>query len=392
MSDERLELLIVGGGPAGFTAAEAYREAGGEGAVAIIAAEERMPYQRPPLTKELLRGESGEDELPLADESWLGEQDVRLVGGRAVTLDAHARTVALSGGRILSYARCLLSTGAEPTRLPVPGADDPGVRVLRNLDHLRELEARLSDQAPVVVVGSGFIGCEIAASLRMRGHSVTLVSDEPAPNVERLGAAPAARIRGWLEETGVELRLGAEVERIVREDDSFAVHTETARVPVRGALVVMATGVAPRSELARAAGAALSEDGAIRVDAAMRTSLDGVLAAGDVALAHNATAGRPVHVEHWGDALAHGEVAGRSAAGAQAVWDDVPGFWSSIGTRTLKHAAWGDGFDDVRLEDHGDGAFTAWYGQAGRLVGVLTHDADEDYERGGKLIAEGAAW
>ena len=315
---------------------------------------------------------------------------MRLVGGRAVSLDAPARTVALAGGRVLSYARCLLSTGAEPTRLPVPGADDPGVRVLRSLDHLRELQARLSDGAPVVVIGSGFIGCEIAASLRMRGHPVTLVSDEPAPNVERLGAAPAARIRGWLEETGVELRLGAQVERIVRGGDSFAVHAEDA--PARGALVVMATGVAPRSELARAAGAQLSEAGAIRVDAAMRTSLDGVLAAGDVALAHNATAGRPVHVEHWGDALAQGEVAGRSAAGAQAAWDEVPGFWSSIGNPTLKFAAWGDGFDERAARGPRRRRLQRVVRRRGRLVGVLTHDADADYERGGKLIADGAAW
>ncbi len=315
---------------------------------------------------------------------------MRLIGGRAVALDAGARTVALAGGRELRWARCVLATGAEPTRLPVPGADDPGVRVLRSLDHLRELLARLPDGEPVVVIGSGFVGCEIAASLRARGHPVGLVSDEPLPNAARLGEAAAARIRGWLEDEGVELRLGAEVERIERVEHGLAVHARTARVD--GALVVMAAGVSPRSELARAAGAQLADDGRVRVDASMRSSLDGLLAAGDVALARNATAGRPLAVEHWGDALGQGRVAGAAAAGAAAEWDAVPGFWSTIGTRTLKHAAWGDGFDEVRFDAHADGGFTAWYGRDGRLVGVLAHEADDDYERGRELIAEGAAW
>lgn len=389
MSD-RFELLILGAGAAGFATADAYRRAGGEGRVALVADEERMPYRRPPLSKELLRGELAERELPLADESWLGEQDVRLVGGRAMALDADARTVGLAGGRTLEYGRCVLATGAEPVRLPVLGADDPGVRVLRSLDHLRELTTRLGDGTSVVVIGSGFIGCEIAASLRLRGHRVTLVSDEPLPNAARLGDAAARLIRDWLEEEGVTLRLGTEVERIERDPDGFAVHAGEACA--RGALVVMAAGVAPRSELARAAGLQLSDDGAVCVDASLRTSRDGLLAAGDVAFARNATAGRPLRVEHWGDALAHGSVAGRTAAGADASWAEVPGFWSTIGRRTLKHAAWGDGFDEVRFEQHADGAFTAWYGARGRLVGVLAHAADDDYARGRELIAQGAAW
>ncbi len=387
---DRFELLIVGAGPAGFATADAYRRAGGAGEVALVADEERMPYRRPPLSKELLRGELAEDELPLAGESWLREQHVRLIGGRAMALDVDERTVRLAGGRTLEYGQCVLATGAEPVRLAVPGADDPGVRVLRSLDHLRELTARLRDGTPVVVVGSGFIGCEIAASLCIRGQQVTLVSDEPLPNAARLGDAAAQRIRDWLEDEGVTLRLGSEVERIERDGDGFAVHAGDVRA--RGALVVMAAGVAPRSELARAAGLQLSDDGAVRVDASLRASREGLLAAGDVALARNATAGRPLRVEHWGDALAQGEVAGRTAAGAEASWAEVPGFWSTIGTRTLKHAAWGDGFDDVRLEEHPGGGFTAWYGARRRLVGVLAHDADEDYERGRELIAQGVEW
>ena len=117
------------------------------------------------------------------------------------------------------------------------------------------------------------------------------------------------------------------------------------------------------------------------MDGAMRSECEGVLAAGDVCLAENGAAGRALRVEHWGDALAHGEIAGLTAAGMSAAWDTVPGFWSSFGERTLKYAAWGDGFDDVTLQTHANGAFTALYRREGRLVGVLTHDADADYER-----------
>ena len=388
MTDE-LELLVVGGGPAGLSAARAYRDAGGRGAVAIVTDEHRMPYNRPPLTKELLRGESSEDDLPIEPEAWLPEHGVRLLGGRAVTLDAGAHTLMLSGGRELRYRSCVLATGAEPIRLPVPGADYPAVRVIRTLDHVRELNARLRDRDPVVVIGAGFIGCEIAASLRRRGHPVTLVSDEQEPNAARLDLEPARRIHAWLDEEGVGVNLGCEVEEIVAGECGLEVRG--GAVPVQGRVVVMAAGVAPRGELAAGAGLELA-GGAVPVDAGMRTGELGLYAAGDVAFAENAAAGRPLRVEHWGDALGQGEVAGRSAAGQRAQWDAVPGFWSTIGGHTLKYSAWGDGFDESRLEQHGDGAFTAWYGRDGRIVGVLAHDADGDYERGRALIAEGAPW
>jgi 3-phenylpropionate/trans-cinnamate dioxygenase ferredoxin reductase subunit len=386
---EPYSLLVVGGGPAGLSAARSYRQAGGDGPVAIVADEARMPYQRPPLTKELLRGESAEADLPLEDEAWLDEQRVDLVAARAVSLDAQRRQVLLSGGRELHYVSCLLATGAEPTRLSVPGADRPWVHVVRTIEHLRLLTERLGEADRVVVIGSGFIGCEIASSLRARGHSVDLLSDEALPNIDRLGDAQAGILKDWLTEDGVGLHLGASVRRIERVDGAVIVGTETERVV--GDLVVMATGVAPRSELASQAGLEL-DGGAVPVSAAMRTAHDGLLAAGDVCRADNLAAGRPLRVEHWGDALGQGEIAGQTAAGVEGGWDDVPGFWSTIGRRTLKYAAWGDGFDASRLDRDGDGAFVAWYGLEGRIVGVLTHERDDDYERGRDLIAAGASW
>jgi 3-phenylpropionate/trans-cinnamate dioxygenase ferredoxin reductase subunit len=384
-----VELLIIGGGPAGLAAARSYRELRDEGEVVIVADEHRMPYERPPLTKELLRGELGFDELAIEDEDWLTEQRVQLISGRAARLDPEARTVTLSGGRRLTYVTCVLTTGAEPTRLPIPGADHPRVRVVRTANDVRELLDRLGDSARVAVIGSGFIGCEIAASLRMRGHRVELLSDESAPNAARLGDEAAGIIRDWLREDGVTLALGTPVDRIEPGGETAAVIAGDQRIEAD--LIVMASGVSPRSELAAAAGLEL-DDGGIAVDASMRTGRDGLLAAGDVCRAFNVAAGRTLRVEHWGDALAQGEIAGKTGAGVNVDWDSVPGFWSTIGIRTLKYTAWGDGYDQSHLEHHDNGGFTAWYGAGATIVGVLTHDADEDYQRGGRLIAEGARW
>jgi NADPH-dependent 2,4-dienoyl-CoA reductase/sulfur reductase-like enzyme len=386
---ERLALLVIGGGPAGLSAARSYREAEGAGPVAIVADEHRMPYRRPPLTKELLRGESGEDELPLESETWLAEHGVGLISGRAVALDPARREVMLSGGRTLSYERCVLTTGAEPKRLPIPGADDPAVRVLRTFDHLLQIDRRLPSADSVVVIGSGFIGCEIAASLRSRGKAVTLVSDEEAPNAARLGTEAANEIARWLLQDGVELKLATEVEAIERHGESLEVTAGTSRLS--SPLVIMAAGVAPRSELAACAGLEL-EGGAVPTDSGMRTEREGLLAAGDLCFAQNTIAGRRLRVEHWGDALGQGAVAGSTAAGVEAGWSEVPGFWSTIGPRTLKYAAWGDGYDQARMDRHNGGGFTVWYAHQHRLVGVLTHEADEDYERGQAMIAEGDPW
>ncbi len=387
---ERYGLLAIGGGPAGLAAARGYRAAGGAGEVAIVTDEQRMPYNRPPLTKELLRGETSENDLAIEEEDWLDEQRVTIIGSRAMAIDAGAREVTLAGGRRVSYEECVLATGGEPKRLPVPGADHPRVRTVRTLDDLRELTARLQRDAPVVVVGSGFIGCEIASSLRFRGHRVRLVSDEQAPNEARLGGDAAAIIKQWLVQDGVELHLGVEVKSIEIVEHGVEVHGADGRA-LTGSLAVMAGGIAPRGELAGAAGIEL-DDNAVPVNAAMRTTIEGLLAAGDVCKADNVSAGRALRVEHWGDALAQGEIAGRNAAGQQAEWDEVPGFWSTIGGRTLKYQAWGDGFEQAELRRHDDDGFTARYGMDGKLVGVLTYEADSDYDAAAEQIKRGDPW
>jgi 3-phenylpropionate/trans-cinnamate dioxygenase ferredoxin reductase subunit len=384
------DLLVVGGGPAGHSAATAYRAAGGTGPVVLLAGEGRAPYERPPLSKKLLRGELAPEALPLADHSaFYEEQEITVRHDVARSLHPGDRYVRLSGGASeITYQRCILATGAQPVRPPIPGADQDGVHLLRTVTDALALRAAAAPGKHVLVLGSGFIGCEAAASLRLRGCDVTLVSREPAPQAQRLGDEVAQRLAAWLAGAGVDARYERELTAIGPGLRAELSNGST----VDAELILLAGGVAPDTVLARDAGLALADGGKVAVDAAMRTSAPGVLACGDCCKAEHAIAQRALHVEHWGDALAQGEVAGWSAAGREASWDTVPGFWSTIGTSTIKYAAWGDGYATTHLVDHGDGAFTAWYAdEAGACVGVLTHDRDADYETGLRLIAQGAS-
>ena len=280
----------------------------------------------------------------------------------------------------------MLATGSGPAGLPVPGGHHPALRLLRSRHHGEQLRQVVGTCSTAVVVGSGFIGCEAAVSLAARGLDVTMVSPEPVPQQQRLGDAVGERIAGWLRDAGVHLLGGRSV--IAVEDGQRLLLDDGTTYDAD--LVLVSVGAVPQSDLAQEAGLAMSE-GRVLVDSRMRTAVPGVVAAGDVACADNAAAGRPLAVAPWGAARRRGALARATAAGADDEWAQVPGFWSEIGERTLKYAAWGDGHDDVRVVDHDDGGFTAWYATEGVLVGVLTHDADEDYERGGSLVEEGQA-
>jgi 3-phenylpropionate/trans-cinnamate dioxygenase ferredoxin reductase subunit len=381
-------LVIVGGGPAGLATARAYRQTGGEARVTILSSEMYAPYNRPPLTKEYLRGEVSREELPIESEDWYHENGVELeLGTIVVRLDRDDRLLEMDDGEELLYDACVLATGSEPIRIPIPGADDPEILVIRTVENSTRLQGRVGDGRKAVVVGSGFIGCEAAASLSLRGADVTLISLEESPQRERLGREVGERIEGWLRDYSVDLRLGASLESIRRVDDGYELSVEGGEV-VSAGTVLFGTGVAPRTRLAEEAG--LEVDGGVLTDSSMRTSAPGIFAVGDIARAFNESAGRQLSVEHWGDALEHGRIAGTVISGGEAAWEMAPGFWSTIGDKTIKYWAWGDGWDERAFEENGE-AFTVWYGKEGTLVGVLSHDSDDDYERGRELIERGEA-
>jgi 3-phenylpropionate/trans-cinnamate dioxygenase ferredoxin reductase subunit len=385
-------IVIVGGGPAGLSVARAYREMGGSGRLILLTAEPYSPYRRPPLTKEYLRGEIPREELPIESPDWYRENEVELSTTTLITgLDRGRGVVETENGEEIPYDACVLATGSEPIRLPIPGADDPEVLVMRTVENSDRLQSRAIGGSRVVVVGSGFIGCEAAASLSLRGVEVTLVSQEEGPQRERLGEAASRRIQGWLEGYGVNLCMGTEVESIERRDEGFEVAVAGGS-PVSGQTVLLAAGVRSRTQLAEEAGLEM-ERGGVVTDSSMRTSAPAIFAVGDIALAKNEAAGSHQKVEHWGDALTHGRVAGTVLAGGEAAWKEAPGFWSTMGHETLKYWAWSGGWDEARFveKDGSEGeAFAVWYGREGVAVGVLAHNADEEYEEGRELIERGA--
>lgn len=386
MELSKYALVVVGSGPAGLGAAKGFRAAGGTGPVLMVTEDEHLPYDRPPLSKEFLRGESEAEALPLQDEDFYRQQSIEVVLGRRVgAMDTEARTVTVSGpDERIGFDACVLALGAQPTPLSVDGGDHPDLFFLRSRVDGERLRTAAGSAKSAVIIGSGFIGCEAAASLATRGLDVTIVSSEPKPQAKRLGDDAADRLAGWLTDAGVTLVGGAHVtsiidgHRVVLDDGTE--HTAD--------LVLVAAGVIPDVELAAAAGLNTHE-GRIAVDAHLRTSADGIFAAGDAVYAQNAAAGRHLVVEHWGDAERMGQVAGTAAAAKNDQWAQVPGFWSDIGAHGLQYAAWGDGYDEARFVAHSDDDFTVWYGRDGVTVGVLTAGADEDYERGQQLIENG---
>lgn len=376
-------LIVIGSGPAGVGAAEAFRNHNTSSSVHLVSADPALPYERPPLSKDFLRGES--DDVSLHPRSWFAERDIELVKGVEVDrIDPDADFVVIDGER-RPYRTLVLATGASPSPLPVAGGER--ALQLRSLADAERLRAAGANAKSAVVIGAGFIGCEAAASLSRRGVSVTLVAHQDVPQKKRLGADAGEQLLRLVEDTGVRYIGGASVDAI--HDDAVQLDNGThAGNHLECELVLAATGVVPNSGAAEAAGLDI-ERSRVLVGADMATSAPNIFAAGDVALAYNTTAGRRIAVEHWQDAADQGAIAGASAAGVGAAWDGVPGFWTTIGDSDVKYHAWGDGYESSRLLHH-DGGFTVWYERDGSAVGVLTFNADDDYDLGERLVKEGS--
>lgn len=378
-------LLIIGSGPAGVSAAEAFREHRPDAPVRILTFDPDPPYARPPLSKEFLRGD--DDDIALHPPQWYRDRSIEVIHGVRVEAVDVAQKSVTAGDRRFEYDTLVLACGAAPVPLPVPGSEL--ALQLRSATDAVTLKAAAKRAETAVVIGAGFIGCEAAASLAAQGISVDLVAPDPAPQVKRLGHEAGQRVRQLVERAGVRYHPESTVKALEKSADRTAVLLEDGTRLVAD-LVLAATGVAPQSGPAEAAGLDV-RDSRIVVGSDMRTSAPDVFAAGDLAFAFNDTAGRHLAVEHWQDAVDQGSIAGTVAAGEAARWDSAPGFWSTIGEATIKYHAWGDGFSDARLVEHGSG-FTVWYtDDGGAAVGVLTYHADDDYDAGKELIEQAAA-
>ncbi len=366
MSNQPAPFLIVGAGLASALAAETLREEGYDGPLVLIGAEPERPYERPPLSKEFLRGEA--DGPPYAhEEGFYAEHEVELRTGETVTaLDPGAHEVELEGGERLGYSKLLLSTGAEPVRLPVPGADLDGVRVLRSLADSRGLGEVLRSKPRVAVIGAGWIGCEVAASARQMGCEVTVIDIADVPLERVLGPEMGAFYRDVHRAQGVRMLAGEQVEAIEGDGSVSGVRLAGGET-VAADLVVVGIGVRPRVRLAEAAG--LAVDDGILVDPALRTSAPDVFAAGDVANAEHPFYGRRIRVEHWANAREQGVAAARSMLGEEVTFAEIPYFFSDQYDTGMEYRGWTDEPAGPVVRGEPDsGELIAFWLREGRLV------------------------
>src|SRR6478752_3621907 len=318
--------VIVGAGMAGGKAVETLREEGFDGDVVLIGAEPERPYERPPLSKDYLRGETERSGPYLQEEGWYADNGVTLrTGVRAERIDLSGRAVVLEGGEQVTYDRLLLTTGAQPKRLPLPGADLDGVHVLRTFADSDAIRAMLErGSGHLAIIGAGWIGCEVAASARQKGLDVTVIEPLELPLLRVLGPDLGAFYRDVHAAQGVKMLLGTGVEAIEGSGRAERVRTSGGDT-IDCDAVVMGVGVAP--DIALADGV-LDVDNGILVDAGLRTSADGVFAAGDVANHDHPVLRERIRVEHWANALEQGPVAARAMLGQDVVYDKVPYFFS----------------------------------------------------------------
>ena len=362
--------VIVGAGLAGAKAAETLREEGFAGTLLVIGSEHERPYERPPLSKEYLRGEVGREKVYVHDEGFYADHDIELRLGRtAVSLDTSSNELALDDGERLRYDRLLLTTGAEPRRLGIPGAGLDGVLYLRSVEDSDVLRGRLDRGGAVVVVGAGWIGSEVAASARQRGLEVTVIDPASVPLERVLGAEVGAVYRDLHTDHGVRMLLGTGVEAFEGHPTVERVRTSDGR-ELECDLVVVGVGVQTRSQLAAQAG--ISVDNGILVDEHLQTSAPGVFAAGDVANAHHPFYDERIRVEHWANALNQAPVAARNMLGQSGVYARLPYFFSDQYDVGMEYSGFAREWDRVVFRgDRASREFIAFWLAGDRVVAAM---------------------
>ena len=376
--------VVVGANQAGGTAAAELREQGFDGRIVLIGEESRPPYERPPLSKEYLRGEQPLEAGYLRPDEWWREHDVETrLGERAARIDPSGRTVVLEGGEEVAFDRLLLATGARNRRLPMPGLDLEGVFDLRTADDAGRISEAASEATRVLIVGMGFIGAEVSASLRSLGLEVSVIDPGEAPLHRVLGPEIGGVIRDIHADHGVEMHFGDVVDSFQGDGRVEAVVTRSGR-RIECDFAVVGVGVQPNVELAEHAG--IEVQNGIVVDAGLETSMAGVFAAGDVALHDHPTFGR-IRVEHWDNALRMGQHAARSMLGDKQAFDDPHWFWSDQYDANLQMAGFALSWDEIVYRgDIQDRSFSAFFRKDGRLLSAFSLNRPRDVRRAMRLI------
>jgi len=383
-------VVIVGAGLAGARAAEAVR-AGSDQRVVLVGEEVEPPYIRPPLSKEYLTGSTDRASADVHPLAWYAEQSIERIGGhRAAVLDRGAHRLTLDDGRSLRYSRLLLATGASPRPFPGPGASLPGVHYLRTVDDSTRLRTALAEGSRrVVIVGSGWIGLEVAAAAKGYGNDVIVLGHGPVPLLSAIGAELGAVFEQLHRDHGVHLGNNTEVVELEGETRSGGTRVTGVRLSdrtlVRADLVVVGIGAMPNTQLALGSG--LEVDNGIAVSATFTTSDPDVFAVGDVAAVHHPRLGHRLRVEHWANADSAGAAAGRALLGDRTEYDAIPYFYTDQFDLGMEYSGFGELAKNAEVVYRGDRAtreFVAFWLADGQVVAgmnVNVWDVNETVQR-----------
>ncbi|MGH9052752.1 MAG: NAD(P)/FAD-dependent oxidoreductase [Acidimicrobiia bacterium] len=382
-------IVIVGASLAGATAAATLREEGFEGRVVLVGEESQLPYERPPLSKEYLRGEQPFETALVHREGFYQAEGIETrFGVRASRVNSSDRVVELDDGERIPYDKVLVATGSRKRRLPVPGADLEGVFDLRTVADADRIRAEVAPGRRAVLVGMGFIGAEVAASLRQLGLEVAVVAPGELP-LSRVLGREVGRVLGDIHrDHGVEMHFGERVSALEGSQRVEAVRT-TGGQTLPCDLVVAGIGVQPVTEVVAEAGAEV-EDGIV-VDELCRTTVEGIYAAGDVTSHYHPLFGRRMRVEHWNHALRHGAAAARSMLGKGTPYVEVPWFWSDQYDHNLQYAGFHTGEEEMVVRGSlADRSFVVFFLRQGIVVAAAALDRGRDLRRAMELISGGA--
>ena len=379
------DFVVIGAGLAGASAAIALRKYSVDARVILIGDEEELPYERPPLSKGYLRGEQPFEKLLVRPREFYGHQSIdTMFGARACRIDAARRIVHLDGGRRVPYDRLLIATGVRNRRPPIPGIDLDGVHQLRTVHDAARLQADMRAGRKAVVVGMGFIGCEVAASLRHQQVEVVAVDPGPAPLARVLGEPVAGMLAALHASYGVHAVFNDTVQAFEGNGRIEQVITAAGmRIPCDFAVV--GVGVEPAVDVA--GGSGIRIDNGILVDQHCATNISGIYAAGDVANHFHPVFGRHIRVEHWQNAMRQGDNAARNMLGERIAYDDIPWFWSDQYDANIQYAGHHQSHHEMILRGQIDGgSYAAFYMNDGVIDAVVGVNNAKDVRRAMPLI------
>ncbi len=389
MADREVDYLLIGGGMASAHCAAELRRRGAEGSVLLVGREPEPPYERPPLSKEYLRGDAERSDAYVHESGWYEENGVELLTGKnAMSLDTAARTAKLQGGEEVAFGKALIATGAMVNILRADGANNEGIHYLRAFGNSDAIRSEAEQAEHVVMIGGSYIGAEVSASLTEMGKKCTILTLEDVALSNAFGEEAGRFFHEKLESKGVTIHGGEELDAFAGDGRVGAIIAKSG-LEIDCDMVVVGVGVRPDTMLAERAG--LECDNGIVCDSKLETSVEGIYSAGDVCSYVNTALGRRLRNEHWDVSMQQGMHAAKNMLGAGEDYDVVPYFFSDLADwASLEYIGPAKEPDEVIFRGEiGDGEFSTWYLKDGKVAGCLSVERSEDLAEARRMLAEG---